>query len=519
MKSLLALCIFTSLPHVSLSTTGFLKKRLPKSTASPTIVNLEELRAEEVRDAIRHLWAGYKEVGWGADVVGPISGAGRDIYGRVGMFIIDTLDTLWLAGLHNEFADGEKWVSELRLDIQNHSARSSFFEMTIRGLGGLLSAYALSGHHVFLEKATLLGDRLLQAFPKPGSSHLWPAAAIDVHNVSDVEVVHTWNPTTSFLAEAGSNVLEFDYLSDATANQQYQLAAESVLNRLVKLSNSEKETLAPLELDPYSLTIRGEKVSVGAAGDSYYEYLLKRYLQSGCTEQQLLSTWKDAMRAMRAALLGQSADGLTYIKSEATREAPGVYGSHHVLDRMEHLACFVGGMLAIASHYVPTEEVEDWWLPTGIEITRTCFEMYKQSSTGLAPETVYFEKASMHGPDQHYMRGSDRHYRLRPETLESLFYLHRITGNTTYREWSWTIFQAINNKTKTKYGFAEVYDVLEVAEHASQNLEDSEETWMGAETLKYALLTQLPTTALPLEKFVFNTEAHPLPSVGKCIQT
>lgn len=171
---------------------------------------------------------------------------------------------------------------------------------------------------------------------------------------------------------------------------------------------------------------------------------------------------------------------------------------------MEHLSCFVGGMLALASQYIPTEEVEEWWLPTGVEITRTCYEMYHNSPSGLAPEVVSF--------DQNGMQPIDAHYKLRPETLESLFYLYRITGNETYRDWSWDIFQAINNKTKTTYGFATVQNVLE----RSPTLEDKEETFMGAETLKYALLTQLPSTAMSLDKFVFNTEAHPLPAAKAC---
>merc|ERR1719343_1451807 len=97
-------------------------------------------------------------------------------------------------------------------------------------------------------------------------------------------------------------------------------------------------------------------------------------------------------------------------------------------------------------------------------------------------------------------------YRLRPETLESLFYLYRITGNETYREWSWNIFQAINKHTRTKYGFAKASDVWSLP----VPLEDSEETFMGAETLKYALLVHLPSS-VPLDRFVLNTEAHVFP--------
>jgi mannosyl-oligosaccharide alpha-1,2-mannosidase len=42
-----------------------------------------------------------------------------------------------------------------------------FFETTIRYLGGLLSAYALSGEPILLKKADELGSRLLPAFNTP----------------------------------------------------------------------------------------------------------------------------------------------------------------------------------------------------------------------------------------------------------------------------------------------------------------------------------------------------------------
>ena len=42
-----------------------------------------------------------------------------------------------------------------------------FFETVIRYLGGFLSAYALTGRHVFLERADELGQVLLPAFQFP----------------------------------------------------------------------------------------------------------------------------------------------------------------------------------------------------------------------------------------------------------------------------------------------------------------------------------------------------------------
>mmetsp|Transcript_52914 Transcript_52914/g.92941 ORF Transcript_52914/g.92941 Transcript_52914/m.92941 type:complete len:522 (+) Transcript_52914:98-1663(+) len=475
----------------------------PLALPSESKATTENERAEEVAKALQHLWAGYRKGSWGDDEVRPITGTSGGEWGDIGMLILDTLDTLWIAGLKKEFAEGEEWVSNLQLEPLNREARSSFFEITIRGLSGLLSAYALSGHQVFLDKAKLLGDHLLQGFPKPHSRNVWPVAYIDVHNPSDVEVTPSFHRTTSNLADVGSNVLEFAYLSEATGDPRYEQAANSIFNKLVTLSDSTGQPLMPTELSPYSLSFVGQSVSVGSMGDSYFEYLLKRYIQGGCKQHELLSTWKKAMNELRGSLLRKSPQGLTFIASPAVRHGGQLPVASS--DSMEHLSCFVGGMLALASQQVPSEEVEDWWLPTGAEITRTCYEMYQSTPSGLSPETVYFDDEGMHpgtGP-------GDSGFRLRPETLESLFYLHRITGNETYRDWSWNIFKAINRNTKTKYGFASVENVMVTP----TPLRDSEETFMGAETLKYAFLTQQPASSLSLDKFVLNTEAHPFPAV------
>jgi mannosyl-oligosaccharide alpha-1,2-mannosidase len=251
--------------------------------------------------------------------------------------------------------------------------------------------------------------------------------------------------------------------------------------------------LAPMFLDASSERFSGNTVSMAACADSYFEYLLKMYLLSGKTDMDALHTWKAAMNQMRKTLVGVSREKLTYVA------VSGFAGSRGgPVSTMDHLSCFVGGSLALGWYFVPKEHAEDWWLQTGIDITRSCYETYRRSPPGLGSEVNQFG-------DRIYPM--ERQYRLRPETLESLFYLYRITGNSTYRDWSWKIIQAINKTARTKYGFAKVVDT----QSSSVRLEDSQETFMGAETLKYALLIQLPAEVLPLEKFVFNTEAHPFP--------
>lgn len=48
---------------------------------------------------------------------------------------------------------------------------------------------------------------------------------------------------------------------------------------------------------------------------------------------------------------------------------------------------------------------------------------------------------------------------LRPETVESLFYLWRLTGNKTYKEWGWNIFQAFEKNSRIESGYVGLKDV------------------------------------------------------------
>lgn len=97
-------------------------------------------------------------------------------------------------------------------------------------------------------------------------------------------------------------------------------------------------------------------------------------------------------------------------------------------------------------------------------------------------------------------------YYLRPEAIESAFVLFRVTGNETYREDAWRMFEAIMRATATKYGNAAVTNINDVEKIQQQ---DSMESFWMAETLKYFYLIFSPPDLISLDDYVFNTEAHP----------
>ena len=118
----------------------------------PTLKMRHNSNQSAIVAAIRHAWRGYKDYAWGTDELKPLSKRGSSSPFNMGMTLVDCLDTLWLAGLQEEFDEARTWVAE-RLDIVHNSKTVSTFETTIRLLGGLLSAYHLSLDKLFLDKA------------------------------------------------------------------------------------------------------------------------------------------------------------------------------------------------------------------------------------------------------------------------------------------------------------------------------------------------------------------------------
>ncbi|VDL66670.1 unnamed protein product [Nippostrongylus brasiliensis] len=119
-----------------------------------------------------------------------------------------------------------------------------------------------------------------------------------------------------------------------------------------------------------------------------------------------------------------------------------------------------------------------------------------------------------------HCRSGENNYILRPEVIEGFFYLWRLTGKTVfvfsinifnplfsflssqkYREWVWDAISAIDKYCRVEAGFAGLVNVYD----------PKQQSFFLAETLKYAYLTFTDTSVIPLDQWVFNTEAHPLP--------
>lgn len=108
----------------------------------------------------------------------------------------------------------------------------------------------------------------------------------------------------------------------------------------------------------------------------------------------------------------------------------------------------------------------------------------------------------------HIFQPLDAHSLLRPETVESLFILYRLTKDEKYQDYGWSIFQAIEQHAKISTGG---YSSLNSVKDTKLGFRDKMESFFLGETLKYLFLLFSDVDMVPLDKFVFNTEAHLLP--------
>ena len=444
-------------------------------------------RAAQIIEEIRWSWNAYESFAWGADELRPMTRkpVQSDLCGGIGVMIYDSLDTLYLAGLHSEFDRARLWIEHnSTFDINSNVV---VFEVTIRALGGLLSAYALTKDELFKHKAADLGRRLLPAF---NSKSGLPSQRVNLRSGKRM------NTDTLCVAEVGSLQLEFAYLSHITGDLSFVNAAckaESWLMRLAWKS-------VPTYLLSTTISVYGGMFgpkTAGAGVDSYYEYLIKQWLQTGKREKWLLDFYQNTTTAIDKYL----------IRRIGNITMTSAYGQNKI--EMGHLDCFLPGVFALGSYHNPTSKYAKRDMNIARKLTDSCWQLYQQSRTTGA-ESVYVNRARQ-------LRIRNPVNLLRPEVAESLYVMWRITGERKYKDRSWQMFDKYRKYSRVAAGYTTIQDVT--AHKLVYN--NKMETFWVAETLKYLWLTQSDAadTRINLDNWVFNTEAHPFPIVrdmGHC---
>ncbi|VDO32086.1 unnamed protein product [Onchocerca flexuosa] len=452
------------------------KKQKIQKLTYPKFKGPQNDKQKAVVNAFKHAWEGYKKHAWGHDHLKPVSKSHND----------------WF-----EFEEGRNWVAESLSFEKNRFV--SLFETTIRVLGGLLSAYHLSGDEMFVHRAHDLGSRLATAYATPSAI---PYGDVSLMNREGKQPLWT---TYCSLAEIGTLQLEFRDLSRVTNNNTYEMLAFRTSEQVHNEGCVEHDGLCSMFINPvtgrfndyfsenfinlFFLCLEHTTITMGARADSFYEYLLKQWLQTGKTIDWLKNDYNQSMAAMEKHLLRYSKPNNFAFVGE-------------ILDENDHLACFIAGTLALGSlNGLPAKHLE-----LAKDIAKGCHKMY-ETKTGLAPEIIYFnvDPASTQDISIEYM---DAHNLLRPEAFEAWFYLYRATGDKIYQQWGWEAFRAIESHAKLEYGYSSINNVKRIP----VTYRDKMESFFLAETLKYLyLLFDDDKTDIPLDKYVFNTEGHPLP--------
>uniref|UniRef100_U3INZ0 alpha-1,2-Mannosidase n=1 Tax=Anas platyrhynchos platyrhynchos TaxID=8840 RepID=U3INZ0_ANAPP len=438
---------------------------------------------------MKHAWDNYRQYGWGHNELKPIARKGHstNIFGnsQMGATIVDALDTLYIMGLHDEFREGQEWIDK-NLDFSVNS-EVSVFEVNIRFIGGLLAAYYLSGQEVFKIKAVQLAGKLLPAFNTPTGI---PWAMVNLKS----GVGRNWgwaSAGSSILAEFGTLHMEFVHLSYLTGDPVYYNKVMHIRKLLQKMDRP--NGLYPNYLNPRTGRWGQHHTSVGGLGDSFYEYLLKAWLMSDKMDTEARKMYDDAIEAIEKHLIRKSNGGLTFI---------GEWKNGHLERKMGHLTCFAGGMFALGADG-SRDDKAGHYLQLGAEIAHTCHESYDRTTLKLGPEAFKFDG----GVEAVAVRQNEKYYILRPEVIETYWYMWRFTHDPKYRQWGWEATQAIDKYCRVSGGFSGVKDVYS----SSPTYDDVQQSFFLAETLKYLYLLFSNDDLLPLDNWVFNTEAHPLP--------
>ncbi|KAK2608480.1 hypothetical protein QQS21_002942 [Conoideocrella luteorostrata] len=488
---------------------------------------VRQSRRDQVRRIFMDDWQNYRQYAWGRDALNPMSGTAKDQFSGWAATLVDSLDTLWIMGLRKEFNEAVAAVAEIDFGKASGN-RVNIFETNIRYLGGLMAAYDLSGSTVLFSKMVELGNFIYAGFNTPARM---PVDFVDFPAAQKGEGLENEQWVVS--ASPGTISLEMTRLSQITGDPKYYDAITRVMRVFHEQQPKTKlPGLWPTWVSMRNLDLSGRKeFTLGGGADSLFEYLPKMHALLGGQEPMYENMTKSFMNAATAHMFYRPmVPGEEDILMSGNVDVDDD-GNSPLDPESEHLVCFIGGTMALGGRLMgQPEHVE-----TGEKLAKGCAYAYRAFPSGIMPERynmvpcepklatacAWDEKKWMeeykkrkewkpHLP-KGFTTAKDPRYLLRPEAIESLFLLYRMTGDRSYQETAWEMFQAVHSASKTTYGHASVRDVTIVVDEDSNqdNLEDYMESFWLAETLKYYYLIFSPPDLLDLDEFVLNTEAHP----------
>ncbi len=415
--------------------------------------------AVRVKTEFLHAWDNYERYAWGHDALRPLSKTPHDWYGQsLLMTPVDALDTLILMNLDADVAKTKELiVNDLSFDRDIYVKN---FEITIRLLGGLLSGYQLTNDKRLLQLAEDLGNRLLPVFNSPtGLPYMYV----------NLRTGQVRDPVTN-PAETGTLLLEFGTLSKLTGRPEFYDKARRALVETYKRRSQLGLVGQKINVETGAWTETDSHVSGGI--DSYYEYLWKCWLLFD--DKECRDMWNASIPAINKYLADDTHGELWYghADMQTGRRTRTIYGA---LDAFFPALLVLSGDLGRARR-LQASSVKMW-------------NLY-----GVEPEILDYKTMTVIAPAYH----------LRPEIIESAYYLYHFTADSEYRRMGEKLFNDFVKNCRAEAGYAALADVV------TKQKRDEMESFALAETFKYFYLLFAPPRALDFDRNVFNTEAHPL---------
>jgi hypothetical protein len=318
----------------------------------------------------------------------------------------------------------------------------------------------MTGDERLLRLAEDLGTRLLPVFDSP-TGMPWMYVNLKTGKTKGARS----NP-----AEIGTLVLEFGTLGKLTKKPVFFDKAKNALVQLYRRRS--KLGLVGEEIDVETGQWVARASHVGGGIDSYYEYLAKCARLFG--DKECAGMWRESLRALNRHLADDAPGGLWYGQADMDtgRRTATEFGALHA---------FLPAVLALGGD-----------LPRARRLQDSCFRMW--TSNGIEPEVIDYRTMKVVSPG----------YQLRPEIMESAYYLFHWTKDSRYLEMGQRFFGDLVSRCRTDEGYTTLKSVV------TGEKGDLMPSYFLAETLKYLYLLFAPEVTLDLDRVVFNTEAHPL---------
>ncbi|KAF9218511.1 glycoside hydrolase family 47 protein [Gyrodon lividus] len=524
-------------------------------------------RAVQVKSAFLHAYHGYERLAFPHDELRPVSNTSINNFNGWGVTVVDSLDTMLLMGLEEEYRRAVPLIKSTNFSLPTNT-EVPFFETVIRYLGGLLSAYALSEDHFLRDKADELATKLSPAF---NTSSGFPLFSVNTYNASDAKrpfgvlaEIASYQMEYAYLGKITGKKEHVDR-AISTTNLFY--------NADLSLSGGMYPTRWDLnEGKPSDLHLSVGAAADSGHEYTLKQFLMTAQTDRANLEMYLRLTFhviNNLLYLSPQRKLLYVTDSTTNGNRTATSHSfehlscffPGLLalGAHTLpLNHLETVGINVTELAddLFSQHQQGYDDLAEFnladlhlWAAEGI--AQTCYLTYADQPSGLGPDVVAMRVGGKFGEtrwmdamrkwkksgqvgsppgvgDKHPWVGNptattarerevdtmkrdygvkNMAYYLRPEAVESFYILWRTTGNVKWRHRGWNVFQAIQRVAKTPSGYASVDRVQTL----NPTLQDSMPSYFLAETLKYLYLLFLEDEVVPLEKWVFNTEAHPLP--------